>query len=185
MPSEKSQKNKGFTLVELMVSLGLFAVVMTMSASAVLTILAANARSQSSSSVMTNLNIALESMTRDIRTGTTYTCNELTTCAESSSFSLVTQDGKDVTYALDGTTKSITKTVDAGDSISITATPEITITNLKFYGSGFLPCDTGCGDVDQPLVRIVVQGEAGVKDNLKTHFDIQTSVSQRALDVIQ
>src|SRR3989339_910484 len=68
-------KNNGFTLVELMVSITIFTVIMVISMGSILTIFDANKKSQSLRTVMDNLNYSLEAMTRTIRFGTDYHCN--------------------------------------------------------------------------------------------------------------
>jgi len=64
----------GFTLIEMIVSLGLFSIVITISVGALLVLIATNEQLQAEQSVMTNLSFALDSMTREIRTGTNYYC---------------------------------------------------------------------------------------------------------------
>src|SRR3989344_1317808 len=65
---------KGFTLVEMIVSAGLFAVVMLVSVTALLSLVDANRKTQALHSVMNNLNIALDSMVRSLRMGSVYHC---------------------------------------------------------------------------------------------------------------
>ena len=64
----------GFTLVEMIVSLALFSMVVTVSVGALLVLIASNEQLQAEQSVMTNLSFALDSMAREIRTGTNYFC---------------------------------------------------------------------------------------------------------------
>ncbi|MEY2665692.1 MAG: hypothetical protein RLZZ480_797 [Candidatus Parcubacteria bacterium] len=64
----------GFTLIEMIISLGLFSVVVTVSVGALLMLVATNNQLQGEQSVMTNLSFALDSMTREMRTGTHYYC---------------------------------------------------------------------------------------------------------------
>lgn len=66
---------QGFTLIEMIVSLGVFSVVALASVGALLMLIGANQRLQGEQSVMTNLSFALDSMTREIRTGTHYFCD--------------------------------------------------------------------------------------------------------------
>jgi prepilin-type N-terminal cleavage/methylation domain-containing protein len=184
LKQKQDSSEGGFTLVELLVSLGLFAVVMTLSAGATLTILDANAMTQSSSTIMTNLNIALDAMSREIRTGTGYSCGDTVTyiCDNSNSFTFTTQEGVLVTYNLNASGE-IMKTTPTG-SVAITS-PEITVTKLTFNGYGFKPFvpPLAGADLKQPLVRITLDGKAGFKQKLLTTFQIQTSVSQRLLDI--
>src|SRR3989338_2524865 len=52
--------SRGFTLVELIVSIGLFAIVMLISVGALLALTGANRKAQALQSVMNNLNVALD-----------------------------------------------------------------------------------------------------------------------------
>ena len=64
----------GFTLIELMVSISIFLIVMVICLGAVLAIVDGNKKAQSINSVSNNLNSAIESMVRDIKTGFGYSC---------------------------------------------------------------------------------------------------------------
>lgn len=67
-------KQKGFTLVEMMVAVGLFAIVMLVTTSVILSVINGNRKVQSINSVVNNLNFSIESMVRDIKTGYWYMC---------------------------------------------------------------------------------------------------------------
>lgn len=64
----------GFTLIEMIVSLGVFSIVVTTAIGAMFVVLSTNQQLQSEQSVMTNLGFALDGMTREIRTGFNYYC---------------------------------------------------------------------------------------------------------------
>ena len=68
-------KIKGFTLVEALVSLGIFSVVVVAASGVILSIINSNKKNQAVSSVVNNLNYSIESMVRDIKTGYRYQCN--------------------------------------------------------------------------------------------------------------
>lgn len=70
-------KQQGFTLVEMIVALGLFSIVVTVAVGGLLVLIATNEQLQAEQSVMTNLSFALDSMTREIRTGTNYLCETI------------------------------------------------------------------------------------------------------------
>lgn len=72
--TQKLNQN-GFTLIEMIVSLALFTFVITIAVGALLMLMAANRQLQGEQSVMTNLSFAMDSMTREIRTGTYYYCD--------------------------------------------------------------------------------------------------------------
>jgi prepilin-type N-terminal cleavage/methylation domain-containing protein len=67
----------GFTLIEMIVSLAVFSIVVTITVGALLVLIGTNQQLQDEQSVMTNLSFALDSMTREIRTGTHYFCDSL------------------------------------------------------------------------------------------------------------
>lgn len=69
------KQQSGFTLIEMIVSLALFSVVVTVAIGALLVLVQSNDDLQGEQSVMTNLSFALDSMTREIRTGTRYYCH--------------------------------------------------------------------------------------------------------------
>lgn len=71
----KKKKNKGFTLIEALVSLGLFSIVIVSASGVILSIINSNKKNQAISSVVNNLNYSIESMIRDIKTGYRYQCN--------------------------------------------------------------------------------------------------------------
>lgn len=70
-----TQKKKGFTLIEALVSLGLFSIVVVAATGVILSIISSNKKNQAISSVVNNLNYSIESMVRDIKTGYRYKCS--------------------------------------------------------------------------------------------------------------
>jgi len=70
---------KGFTLIEMIVSLALFSIVVTTAVGALLALINANQQLQNQQGVMTNLSLALDSMTRELRTGFNYYCFDTST----------------------------------------------------------------------------------------------------------
>ena len=74
--SSTRKTQAGFTLIEMIVSLAIFSIIVTMTIGALLVLIANNQKLQSEQSVMTNLSFALDSMTREIRTGTNYYCDD-------------------------------------------------------------------------------------------------------------
>ena len=71
---KKIDFKNGFTLIEIMISLGIFAIVAVIAVGALLKVLDANKKAQSIQDAVTNLSFAMETMSRDLRTGTKYDC---------------------------------------------------------------------------------------------------------------
>lgn len=81
---KKSQPyNKGFTLIEALVSLGLFSIVVVAASGVILSIINSNKKNQAISSVVNNLNYSIESMVRDIKTGYGYQCGNILDTSQS------------------------------------------------------------------------------------------------------
>lgn len=67
-------KDEGFTLVEMLIAVALFSIVMLISTATIFSIIGGNRKAQAINAVSNNLNFAIESMVRDIKTGYGYTC---------------------------------------------------------------------------------------------------------------
>src|SRR3569623_1621881 len=190
---------KGFTLIEIMVSVAIFAIIMVMALGALLSVSAADRKSESLSSVMNNLNFALESMTRAIRTGYDYHCGTTTggDCTTGGTLlKFTSQDNKAVIYAYDnssacgqtGTVKGcILRSPDGGVSYLPITSPEVIITNAASTGSGLELYLRGSshgtsGDDSLPNVIITLTGYVQLTATQKTPFSLQTSVTQRLYD---
>jgi type II secretory pathway pseudopilin PulG len=172
---------EGFTLIEMMTSVTIFMVIMTISMGAILGIFDANNKVGSVKTVMDNLNFAVETMTREIRFGRNYHCGSgapLTApqnCLAGDTFiSFLSNDGFQTVYQLNGT--SLEKSIDGGTTYNTVTAAEINIQNLKFYVIG------ATFDNLQPKVLIKINGKAGAKVKTSSDFTLQSTVSQRRLD---
>ena len=176
-------KNKGFTLIEIIVSVAIFVIVMTIAIGAVLSAVDANRKAQSISAVINNLNIAVEGMVRDLRTGKNYAM--VSTCGSSEPnycISFEDKAGRRVEYSLiqpSGENGNIQKNVvgstDEYDEGRITS-DEVNIEEAEFNLKG-----NGKGDgPERILVRL--KGYAGA-GKTRSDFNIQTVVTSRTLDI--
>lgn len=191
-----NKKNKGFSLIEMLVAVALFSGVMLIGVGALLSLIDANRKAQAINSVMNNLNFAIESISRNVRVGTTYHCepnpspvpvNIDTTknCKNGGAllaFESSSGDPEDKTdqviYRLkDNVLEKSENGGAAGSFVSIIA-PEVSIKKFKFYVDGTSPLDNL-----QPRVVIIIQGTAGIGKKTKTEFNLQTTISQRVLDI--
>jgi|SRR5579872_5946710 len=184
IPNFKS--GAGFTLVEIMVSLSIFVVVMTLIMGSILSVLNNNQSAQAKKTAMDNLDFALESMARTVRFGVNYHCGSAGTlsspndCASgASSLTILASDGSQVTYTLSGGV--LTRSVNSGAAYAMTS-PEIVINRLAFRVFGSAAYGT---DYLQPQVIITVSGTAGSANKAATQstFNLETTVDQRKLDI--
>jgi len=185
----KNKKNKnfarvfstgGFTLIELMVAVSIFIIVMTISMGSIIGVFDANRKSRSLTTVLNNLNLAVESMSKEMLFGKNYHCGSGTVTVPQNCptgdnlMSFLSSDNIQITYRFNN--QSIEKRVNSGDFIAVTA-PEIVIDDLVFYTLG-----AGTSDTLQPKVVIKIQSHAGTGAG-QTDFTLQTLVSQRTLDI--
>ncbi len=172
---------KGFTLVELMTALSIFMVIMVMSMGSILGVFDANHKSQSESVIMNNLNLAIESMARDMRFGTHYHCgsgdfSQPQVCPSGDTIvAFVNTSGDHMVYQLNGTT--LERSSDNGAHFISVTSPEIIIENLTFRVFGAIP-----GDSLQPKILISIKGYSETKASSRSEFSLQTVVSERHLD---
>lgn len=186
----------GFTLIELMVALTLFVIVVLAAVSSLYTVNNASRRVESMRTVLDNLNFAMESMSRTIRTGYEYTCGGIGQTIQNCNFE--NSNGTDKLYLktalgidseieyswiinADGKGQIVKRVYDTGSSswsnaIAITA-PEIDIQGFAFYVDG-----AESGDSTQPSVMIFAQGVASTEDQNSAPFAVQTYISQRATE---
>ncbi|MCI0619671.1 prepilin-type N-terminal cleavage/methylation domain-containing protein [Candidatus Wolfebacteria bacterium] len=186
--TKKRQREGGFTLLEMVVSLGILTVVVLIGVGSLLTIVDSNRKAQAEKSVMNNLQFAVDSMTRTMRVGTTYHCGasgdlgNVADCAVSGASTMAFEpSGGDpgttedqVVYRLVGTT--LERSTDGGTNYIAVTAPEVIIDTLTFYVDGAEVANS------QPRVLIVIQGHVGEADKERTDFSIETLVSQRALE---
>lgn len=197
----------GFTLIELLISMTIFSVVMTMAAGTLLVLLDANAKSQNKQQVLNNLTLAIDSMGREIRTGSHYVCDGVMPAALGPSDDDVTDDcpsgNRSLTFRESGSAESgytfnmptdrisyswdpnhfapghgaIVRRLANGDWLPVTSR-NIRIDNAEFVVTGANPPP----DLDQPNVTIFIEGSAGALAEVEVDFQIQSSITQRVAD---
>ena len=189
----RSRLQTGFTLLEMIISIGVFLVAITLVLGALVSVNNAGRKVRSERVVADNVSAVIDSMSRTMRMGSNFHCG----CggAGDPTFPLglrgcaMTDDlgsGGDVCIAFEGqqgdsnnaddqivyrlSGKSIERSLDSGTSyLSLTA-PELDVSGLKFYLYGIAPSD------DQPVVTMLVRGSASTSPRTATKFDLQTTV---------
>ena len=194
MLSKQTQRS-GFSLIEILVALGLFAFVSTAATAGLLTLLDASAKAQTLRLAMDNLAFTLDNMSRNIRTGNDYYCRQTEFTGNGTpSFGTVSGDctngqvlaftdvevDERVYYRLaNGQIDRHKATEDKW--IPVTAN-NINIDELLFTVAG--SDDRNNSDYKQPTVTIWIRGTVGSANaNTKSEFKIQTTVTQRILDI--
>jgi prepilin-type N-terminal cleavage/methylation domain-containing protein len=177
------KSTKGFTLIEMMVAVSIFAIVMLVATGALLSIVDANRKAQSQQTAFSNLDFALESMSRAIRVGTTFRCitgsytnanvDQAHDCnGGGSAFAFEPFAGSplssndQVVYRLNGTQIERSTTGGASNSFIPITSPEIYVEGLTFYVRG-----STAGDSLQPQVLVSVWGHAGTTTRTRVEFN--------------
>jgi prepilin-type N-terminal cleavage/methylation domain-containing protein len=181
--------NRGFTLIEMLVSVAIFAVVMVVALGALLSLSEANRRAELLSSATNNFNSAIDSMSRAIRTGQNYHCGGGTLtlaqdCAASGSseFAFLSATNQEVVYefSTSGCPNSagcILRSLDGGSTFASITSPELVVTSLMFYVIG-----SPKGDNIQPKVDMLVGGHIVIQGSQNATLSLQTSITQRLYD---
>lgn len=204
--NEQKKRVRGFSLIELMVSLTIFSILMVVSVGTLLTLIDANAKAQALSSATTNLSFAIDSITREIRTGHYYFCRKVATdgsgvdtlpdnatgpgtdCPDSTDANFIAfirdRDNFKIGYRLQG--KAIEqKILDSGSWERLTS-DDVEIETFSIVTKDLEKYDETNTDVGQPVVTLHIKGK--VKDNngleTGTEFNIQTLIVQRRLDQV-
>ncbi len=209
--SLKSPKatRRAFTLVEMIVALGIFSVVAVVALGALVKIISANKKAQTLQASITNLNFALDAMSRDMSVGTNYHLDTVDFTGKTLS-SPVAKDIYSGTNNINDTFLAFTSS--KADPILTNDCNLIYVYSFHYispnnydlqkkqqtdcvapsYGSFdsildpsvtitgyYVKVNYDAGTNPYPLATIRISGYAGVREKEKTYFDVQTSVSSR------
>jgi prepilin-type N-terminal cleavage/methylation domain-containing protein len=185
MTKKYKNKEKGFTLIELMVATSIFSMVMLASLGALFTLLGASKNSRATHTAMDNVNFALESMTRSIRMGSKYYCTQGgntpptnlgngSNCSDGGtaiSFLPQGEKGTPTTYMLEN--RTIKKYIGEESNGVQVISDAVNVEDLSFYVTGAEE------PYKQPSVFIRLKGVVSVKKEKEIPFLIQTFINQR------
>jgi len=178
----KKQKRitvSGFTLIELMVAVSIFAVVLLIAMGSILTIVDSNRKARTLTEVMNNVNFTLESVTRSIKTGVDpqYDTGEGILSVVGINLSEDSFARQRIYYrrnVVDGN-GYIEKRNGTGAWVPITS-DQINIKRMEVTVAGVL-------DFNQPRTQLTIEGEVSVSEKIASSFVIQTTISQRKLNL--
>ncbi len=166
------KKSAGFTLVEIMVSVALFTIVVTISMGALLTIVDTNRKAQTLQLVMNNLNFAVESMVREMREANSFAVDSTSRILTIGRIDDVNGTPRaDVTFSLETINGigTLVRKEGTGEKEALTA-EGISVDALWFQKVGDTPA----------RVILVLKGHSTItKAGTQSDFSIQTTVAQR------
>jgi len=160
-------KRDGFTIVELLVALSLFAIVVSVVAG----VFASSMRTQRAVTMLMaandNASLVLEQMSREVRTGFQFSIS-----LGGNKLRFINQYGEPVSYELNDSVGSLER-----NGVSLTS-ENVLVNYLSF---GLLGEEVGDGQSTRVIIRIGVSStDERVKDIVTS---LQTSVSSRQLDI--
>ena len=182
MMNRNKKSNKGFTLIEMLVSVAVFSVVLIIILGTIVTIVDTSRKARTMTEVMNNLNFSFESMTRTLKTST-----EITKVDEDEIVA-IDQSGNRITYFFGD--ERIDKKVDKkngtdfidGERVPITSSSTKIINYfIRTLSSGeFVHVD---GTRGQPRVFFSIKGRVETAKGINSEFNLQSTVSQRQLEI--
>lgn len=211
MSNLKLSSLRGFTLVELMVTMAIFISVITIATGALFSTQVVNTRLEQTQTILDGVNLATEVIVRDIRYGSNFYCDTAIPFPMTSQRKgCVHPSGGTVlifrpTIAIPGTTNASLDRVAYYLSNGILykneypyggtmrtyqiTSSDVDIKTLSFYATG-LNSTTGASDYagisdnNQPLITMVISGVTIPRKKTipPVTFSVQTSGSSRALD---
>ena len=166
------QLSRGYTLIELMVAIGIFSIVVAMTSSMFITSLKGQEKSYASQNVADSARYAMELMSREIRMGTGFPSDGTGDSLQFVS-TMPHRDGQTVKFEL--VSGQIMFDDDITDAVPVTA---ITSANTLVSGLSFRVN----GSSSHGRITIVMRVESvGAAEDVKTAMDLQTTISPRRL----
>jgi prepilin-type N-terminal cleavage/methylation domain-containing protein len=193
-----SLSKRGFTLIELMVSIALFSVVITIVSSAYLNLLSLDKQAHATDDISTNLNFVMDTMDRSLRTGNKYYCKpdggspNQTNCSGYQAISFTDDQNQFDTFIYDATNHAIgecvalatanTPCLTTSGTYEQMTNPNITVNSLSFYVQGV--DNSNNSDGVEPQVTFVIKGQINVDSNHPPiQFDIESGATDRVIDI--
>lgn len=166
----KLKANKGFTLLELIVAIGVFSTVISASTGIFISTLTAQRKAIALQNIQDNIRFAAESMAKEIRTGKNFSANP-----EGTQLNFTNAAGASVVYLL--TAGRIEKSSDNGATFLPITADNIEVAALKFYLRGEAE-----GDGLQPKITISAKTRSkNVKIAEQSEMNLETTISVREI----
>lgn len=180
----KLKASGGFSLIELMVAVGVFAVVVTITSGTFVISLRGQGKSATAQNVADNTRYAMEVIAKEIRMGRIKATEGFVLNSPSDiqfKSNMPNRNGSIVRFYLDATTHQIMFDDDINDGSGPGKDPEsITAANVTVNALTFDV--SGVSSEMQPRITIVMRvASAGTAADIATSMDLQTTISPRSL----
>lgn len=173
---------RGFTLVEVMVSMAIFAFVMVVAVGAFIRILDLNRRAQDIQTAMNNVSFSLEMMTRELRTGSDYVASGNANNRDRKIVFTANVDssGQKIKYGYRQNGGVLERAMSKVPNTDPASSDYLPITTPIGLSITYFNVDIGNpSNSDAPFALIQMQGTVGKVEKAKTIFETETLVSQR------
>lgn len=179
--SDCKRKALGFTLIELIVSLGIFSIVMVIATGSYLSVVSATRKVQESTKAVNNLSTALTLMTNEIRNGS---CG-LGQCTTGTNFSFTNSDKQKVTYCIDSSGNGIVERAQGNVACPSSSAEKITnssvdVTKLNFWVNSYENSVNGITE-RQYWTVVSLSGKPSLVSNTTPTTYLETGVTFRQL----
>lgn len=197
--------NRGFSMVEMIVAIGLFTVLMLIITGSFLSIMDASRKARSTRIALDNISGALDYMAREIRLGLYFRCENdvappvaptapITTplpCAYPTGGNVLSFERAG--GALGNTADQLVfrheggqlyRSLDSGTTWEELTAPELDLTDFRFFVEGTDHAGINAADADQPRISVLVRGVGGGdKARTAVTFTLQTTLSARTPNI--
>lgn len=182
---EKKYK-KAFTLIEILVSLTIFAVAIAIAVGAFTVVLRGQRNGLAAQAVQDNASVLMELMAREIRTGDSFAIpgvsapnplpQDPSSVYQGSSFSFKNANGQNVVYSV--VAERLEREINGTKKVISPGLSKLKVKNFRFVLDGHIP-----GDGKQPSVTIIGRFEnVGIRPEEQVGIDVSTTITQRDLD---
>ena len=175
---KKIQRREGFTLIEILVAIGILMILITMGTGGLAQVVGYHRQTQALQKSMNDLNFVMESMSRHIRFGTNYECTK-TVAGKCEGIETDFENVQRIRYAtrIENGIGYVLQRQRQGSSWEdrwVTSPENVDIRRLNFYVEG-----TDADDDIHPRVTIVMEGVVTTGPDREADFTLQTTVDQR------
>lgn len=177
----RPQARAGFTLLEMVVALGVFSAVMLIAFGVAIAINNAQFKASRIQIVQDDLRFALESMTKEMRTGMDFRPGDFAG-GRARKMTFRRSDGVDVTYCRRNAIDAIRKITGGGTNCADSNAQAVTGDDVTVEALTFLLVGEQAGANDgQPRITISLKARSADAKLVST-FNIQTTITQRLRD---
>lgn len=185
---------RAFTLIEMMVAISIFSIIMLLISSAYIALLSANRKERASTDAVNNLSTAIDSIARDIRTGSCSNSTGVNVCPATgtyNSFTFIDSDGCKVEYNLNANKEIVHKVFASGSACKasddvITDSNAVSVTAFTFDTYVLQATNTNVNNMAEQVWTVIrVTGATPKMPNgVVSTFHIETGATMRGISII-